>query len=70
MTTNRSILKISDKIEKVSDNFSIQMYDNGFMFEISGRTASEDWATAKLIVHDVNGLVSLIKEATEMTRDN
>ena len=30
-------MKLNEKIEKVNDNFSVYMYDNGFMLEISGR---------------------------------
>ena len=33
---------IAQKLEKVNDNFSIYMYDNGYMFEISGRNSSDD----------------------------
>jgi len=70
MAAKKPVLKLSDKMEKVSDNFTVQMVDNGFMFEISGRDENEDWATAKLIIPDIDGLVTLIKEASEMPRDN
>jgi hypothetical protein len=70
MAAKKPVLKLSDKMEKVSDNFTVQMVDNGFMFEISGRDDNEDWVTAKLIISDIDGLVTLIKEASEMPRDS
>ena len=63
------MIKLSSKLEKVNDSFTVNMYDNGFMFEISGRNEDEDWATAKIICNDINELVELIKEAGEMPRD-
>jgi hypothetical protein len=45
------------------------MYDNGFMFEINGRNADEDWTTAKIICRDIKELVALIEEAAGMPRD-
>jgi hypothetical protein len=63
------MIKLSEKLAKVNDNFSVNMYDNGYMFEISGRNEAEDWTTAKIICKDVNELVELIKEASTMERD-
>jgi len=65
----KSISKISDKLAKVSDIFTVQMYDNGFMFEISGRNSEEDWRSVKILCNTQEQLISLINEATEMTRD-
>ena len=54
---------------KVNDSFSVNMYDNGFMFEISGRDHAEDWSTSKILCTSVEELVELIKEATAMEKD-
>jgi hypothetical protein len=62
-------MKLNDKLVKVNDNFSINMYDNGFMLEISGRDDNGDWATAKILCKDMEELISLIKETTSMERD-
>lgn len=62
-------MKLNDKLAKVNDNFNIYMYDNGFMLEISGRTDSEEWATAKVLCNTLDELVALITEATSMERD-
>jgi hypothetical protein len=64
-----STMKLNEKIEKVNDNFSVYMYDNGFMLEISGRDDNGDWATAKILCKDMDQLISLIKEAADMERD-
>ena len=63
-------MKISDKLDKVNDCFSISRYDNGFMIEISGRTAEEDYKTAKLIVKTVDELLDLVKEAVTLKLDD
>ena len=62
-------MNLNDKLAKVNDNFNVYMYDNGFMLEISGRTEAEEWATAKILCNNLEELVALITEATEMDRD-
>ena len=59
---------ISDKLVKVNENFSINMYDNGFMIEVGGRDDNDDWATAKIMVSTVDELVALVREAADMDR--
>ena len=65
---------IADKLSKVNESFTINMYDNGFMIEISGQglpnaDGDTDWSSAKIIVPTIDELVVLIKEAAEMPRD-
>jgi hypothetical protein len=67
--TKKLVKKISDKLSKVSDSFSINMYDNGYMLEISGRGQDEDWASAKIMCSTVEELVELVKEAATMERE-
>jgi hypothetical protein len=62
-------MKLDDKLVKVNDNFTVYMYDNGFMLEMSGRTDAEEWATAKILCNSLDELVALITEATSMDRD-
>lgn len=69
MATKKTVRKITDKLTKVNDSFTINMYDNGYMVEISGRNANEDWANAKILVTTIEELAELIKEATEMERE-
>ena len=63
------MIKLSSKLDKVNDSFSVNMYDNGYMFEMGGRNEDEDWVTAKIVCHNIDELVALIKEASEMPRD-
>ena len=35
--TRQPSAKISDKLNKVNDSFTVNMYENGFMVDIGGR---------------------------------
>ena len=61
-------MKISDKLAKVDESFTINMYDNGYMLDISGEDADGEWRSAKILVSDVPSLVELVKEASTLTR--
>ena len=60
--------KLSDKLTKVNENFTINMYDNGYMIEVGGRDDEDNWKTAKIIVDTVDELLVLVREATEIER--
>ena len=62
------VTKISDKLAKVDDNFTINMFDNGFMIEVGGRNSDDDWSRVKLTVSTVAELNELIKEAASLPR--
>jgi hypothetical protein len=64
----KKITKISDKLTKVSESYTINMYDNGFMIEIGGQDSNDDWKTAKIMVPTVEDLIALVIEASEMER--
>ena len=66
--TPGSVKKLSDKLVKVNENFSINMYDNGYMIEVSGRDDEDNWKTSKIIVDTVDELLVLVREATELER--
>ena len=63
-----TVKTLSDKLGKVNESFTINMYDNGFMIEVSGRDDNDDWATAKIMVGSVDELVTLVREAVDMER--
>ena len=66
----KTINKISDKLTTINDSFTVTMYDNGFLIEVSGKRDDDDWATAKIMVPTVEKLIELVKEAAEqMPRD-
>ena len=47
---------INDKLAKVNDNFTVNMYDNGFMVEIGGRDSDDEWKNAKIICNTLEDL--------------
>jgi hypothetical protein len=64
------ITKISERLEKIGESFTVNMYDNGYVFESSGRAKENDYKTVKILCPTVEQLVLLIKEAIEMERDD
>ena len=69
MATKSTVNKISDKLVKVSESFSVNMYDNGYMFEISGRDKKNEYRNAKIMCTTAEQLIDLVKEAAAMDRD-
>lgn len=70
MASNKKpINKIADKLTKVNESFSVNMYDNGYMIEVSGRDSNNDYKTAKIMISTVDDLLAIIKEVTGMERD-
>lgn len=61
-------MKIADKLTKVDEDMNIRMYDNGFLFEVNGRDDNDDWAGVKILCNNLDQVVSLITEATQMER--
>lgn len=57
------------KFIKVSDNFTVNRYDNGFMLEVGGRVSDGDWQTAKIICTTEPELLALIQEVNSITID-
>lgn len=58
------------KFKSVNDSFCVYMYDNGYMLEISGRGANDDWKTSKTICSTIEEVVDLIKTVCSLPRDN
>tara|TARA_B110000503_G_scaffold20080_1_gene30061 strand:- start:306 stop:512 length:207 start_codon:yes stop_codon:yes gene_type:complete len=65
----KSVKTIGDVLAKVNDSYTINMYDNGFMVEVSGRDNEDEWAAAKIICSTVEELVALVHEAANMERE-
>jgi len=70
MAKSKAVNKISDKLVKVNESFTVYMYDNAYMIEVSGRDGDNEWKNCKLMVPTVDQLQALIKEVTEMDRDD
>lgn len=48
------------RLKKVSDSFSVNRYDNGWMIEISGKNTDDDWTTVKIICQSEEEMFKLI----------
>lgn len=59
---------VKSKLDKVNENFSINMYDNGYMIEVSGKDKKDDYKTSKIMVNTVEELIELVREVTSMER--
>lgn len=70
MAKKKPINKISDKLTTINDNFTITMYDNGYLIDVSGRNADEEYSTAKIMVSDVERLIELVREAVDMDQED
>ena len=70
MAKTKAVNKISDKLVKVGESFQVYMYDNAYMIEVGGRDSEGDYKTVKLMVPALDQLQALIKEVTEMDRDD
>ena len=70
MATAKTVNKLGDKLVKVNDSFSINMYDNGFMVDVGGRNKKSDYVSAKIVCSTVDEVLSLVREACEMDRDS
>lgn len=64
----KQVQKVGDKLEKVNESFTVNMYDNGFMIEVVGCDSEGEWKTAKIMTKTVDELLALVKETTELTR--
>jgi hypothetical protein len=62
-------MKLTDKLSKCNDSLTVNMYDNGYMVEVSGRDDKDDWKTTKIMCPTLDDVVQVIKEAAVMPRD-
>lgn len=69
MATKKQVNKVKDKLNKVNENFTVYMYDNGYMLEVSGRDNENEYKTTKVMCSTVTQLLELVDEVTGMERD-
>lgn len=67
---NKSVSKLSDKLTKINESYTVNMYDNGYMLEASGRNKKGDYVTAKIMCSSIDEVVELVREASVMDKDN
>ena len=61
-------MKLADKLAKCSDSLTVNMYDNGYMVEVSGQDSDNDWKTAKIMCQSLDQVYAVIAEAAAMER--
>jgi hypothetical protein len=61
-------MKVSDKLTKVNDTVTVNIYDNGFMVEISGRDHSDDWSQAKIVCSELEDVTAILQEVVGMDK--
>ena len=69
MATKAIVSKISDKLTKINESYTVYRYDNGFMMEAGGRNKKGDYVTAKILCNTLDEVLILVKEAGEMDLD-
>ncbi len=57
------------KLTKVSDSFTVNIYDNGYMVEVSGRNADDDWSTVKLVCNTLEDVFKAITQINNLPKD-
>ena len=62
-------MKLSDKISKCNDSLTVNMYDNGFMVEVSGQNSESDWKSVKIMCQTLDEVYAVIAEAAAMERN-
>ena len=69
MATKTTVSKISDKLIKINESYTVYRYENGFMVEAGGRNKKGDYVTAKILCNTLDEVLILVKEAGEMDLD-
>ena len=62
-------MQLSDKLAKCGDSLTVNMYDNGYMVEVSGRDGEDNWKNAKIMCIQLDEVFAVITEASTMERD-
>ena len=53
---------VGDKLTKVNESFTINMYDNGYMVDVGGRDDSGDWKNSKIICATLEEVIELVRQ--------
>jgi len=69
VSTVKTVTKLGDKLTKISESYTVNRYDNGFMLEASGRNKKGDYVTAKILCNTLDEVLALVKEAGDMDLD-
>ena len=70
MATKATVSKISDKLIKINESYTVYRYDNGFMVEVGGRDDENDWKSAKILCNTEEEMIAVVKEWNSMEIDS
>ena len=62
-------MKVTDRLKKVEDSLTINMYDNGYMVQITGRDSEDDWVTLKIMCDSLDKVNALVAEISVLPKD-
>ncbi len=63
-------MNLLDFICKIGEDINIKLIDNGYLIEVSGKNANDDWKTVKLACSSRSELDALLDQCFEIDRDN
>jgi len=66
----KTVKKLSDKLTKVNESFTINMYDNGYMVEVGGRDSEDEWKTSKVICNTLEEVIDIVRQVDAMPRND
>lgn len=56
------------KITKEVSDFNVEIADNGFVLNYSGKTEDDDWVNSKVVITSVDDLVKTITDIVSMQK--
>lgn len=59
-------VKLSNVFSAVNDSVTVHRFDNGWMVEISGRDADDEWPTKKIVCSDLKNVLTLLEEYSKI----
>ena len=62
------MMNVSDKLSKVNDSVTVNIYENGFMIEVSGRDHDDEWSQAKIVCSDLDIVNAVLQEIVKMDK--
>jgi hypothetical protein len=59
-------MQVSDKLKSIDNYFSVNILDNGYFIEVSGRNHEDDYATAKVMYNTADEMIEGVRSLTSM----
>jgi len=59
-------MQVSDKLKSIDNYFSVNILDNGYFIEVSGRNHEDDYSTAKVMYNTADEMIEGVRSLTSM----